>query len=117
MPVRCAANASAVCPVDIDLPRMLLDLRRDLVAERKHQPFYWRAGLRVLGPDQPLAAPVRSGGNDGEMGQQSRCPNTALFRSGRWGDGRASRDVPEFAPHSFHQLWDKREKGKIDEQP
>ncbi len=35
-----------VCPVDIDLPRMLLDLRRDLV-NAGHTPWLWAAGMRA----------------------------------------------------------------------
>src|SRR5262249_12085065 len=39
-------SCKQVCPVDIDLPRMLLDLRRDLYGENKVES-QWRIGLKL----------------------------------------------------------------------
>ena len=41
----CGACKQA-CPVDIDIPRMLLDLRRDLVAEG-HSAASWNMGMKL----------------------------------------------------------------------
>ena len=108
-------KCQAVCPVDIDLPRMLLDLRYDLV-KRGQQPIFWRAGLRAwaLISRSPrlfgFAARMMKWGSK-PMPKHRTIPISAL---GGW---TKSRDVPEFPPESFHQMWAKREKGTDHDQP
>lgn len=98
-----------VCPVDIDLPRMLLDLRHELVLHKK-QSVLWRAGLRM-------------------WGMVARSPRwfRLMERSARWGSKllprhhkipvpplsgwTQSRDLPEIAAEPFREWWAKRDQG------
>ncbi len=96
-----------VCPVDIDLPRMLLDLRRDLVEEGKSDPLYnmgmkaWAMGMR-----SPMLYEI--GGKAARLGSKFVGQGTP----GPLGNWTKHRDFPEFAPKSFRQLWKERQNGK-----
>ncbi len=94
-----------VCPVDIDLPRLLLDLRRDLVT-RGESPKTWDLGLRLW------AIAMRSPRLYGMSGTAARfatrlLPNGPL--PGPLGGWTRFRDFPPFAPKSFHHLWRERQ--------
>jgi L-lactate dehydrogenase complex protein LldF len=93
-----------VCPVDIDLPRLLLDLRRDLVLQGESPPT-WNLGLRLW------AIAMRSPRLFGISAASARfatrlLPNRPL--PGPLGGWTRFRDFPPFAPKSFHQLWRER---------
>lgn len=96
-----------VCPVDIDLPRMLLDLRRDLVEEGKSDPLYnmgmkaWAMGMR-----SPMLYEI--GGKAARLGSKFVGQGTP----GPLGNWTKHRDFPKFAPKSFRQLWKERQNGK-----
>lgn len=89
-----------VCPVDIDLPRMLLDLRKDLVDRRNTEALFdfgikaWRFGNQS--PDR-----FELGGKAARIGQQILGSNLP----GPLGSWTKFRDFPDFAPKSFRQLW------------
>ena len=100
-------TCKSVCPVDIDLPRMLLDLRRDLV-DAGHTQFMWDMGI------QGWAMTHRSPQLYALAGKAAR---TGLKLTGDKLPGALKgwteyRDFPGFAPKSFHELWRERQKGK-----
>lgn len=101
-----------VCPVDIDLPRMLLDLRDDLVTQG-HAPLAHRVGLRMYAwmsrAPRRFNAAVKLAQIGGKL-----LPKHRKLPVGPLGAWTASRDIPPIAPQSFHELWAAREK---DDQP
>jgi L-lactate dehydrogenase complex protein LldF len=101
-------KCKAVCPVDIDLPGLLLELRRDLVAQ-KHQPLYWRAGLRGWSMFSQSPRLFSFAGTVAKWGSKF-LPKRRFIPLGPLGGWTRSRDVPDFAPQSFRQLWDQRKK-------
>lgn len=102
-----------VCPVDIDLPRMLLDLRRDLVAEG-HTETVWNLGMKAwaLGVNSPTR--FNLGGRMMAAMSNRFMPQRLPGPLAGWTDYRAA---PSFARKSFRQLWREREaqKGERDE--
>lgn len=100
----CGACKQA-CPVDIDLPRMLLDLRHDL-AERGKGGRVWSLGLKAWAIGNRSPRLFRLGGRAARLGQR-------LFRKnlpGPLAGWTKYRDFPPFAPKSFHELWAERER-------
>lgn len=97
-----------VCPVDIDLPRMLLDLRHELVQQKK-QPLLWRAGLRGWAL---MARSPRLFGLVARLGALGSrlLPKRRKLPIGPLGAWTQSRAVPDLAPQSFHQWWASRTK-------
>jgi L-lactate dehydrogenase complex protein LldF len=93
----CGACRDA-CPVQIDLPRLLLDLRGDL-AERGALPVGERAAMRaystVMRRPGRYRALARLAARLGRL-------ISLLPPLRRW---RRSRDVPRFAPKRFGTLW------------
>jgi L-lactate dehydrogenase complex protein LldF len=98
-----------VCPVDIDLPRMLLDLRRDLVDQGKGETTYNIAmKMWAIGNRSPFL--FQMGGKVARFGQKFMPKNRLPGLLGNW---TKHRDFPDFAPKSFHELWQERQqKGK-----
>jgi L-lactate dehydrogenase complex protein LldF len=104
----CGACKDA-CPVDIDLPRMLLQLRGDLVkAGHKDRTMTagiksWSAAMRSPRLYTASAAGARflTRARAGKRGQISALP-------GPLANWTKNRDFPSFAPKSFHQLWRER---------
>lgn len=96
-----------VCPVDIDLPRMLLDLRWDLVQERRGG-LIWNLGIwgwSVLN-QFPLLFGIGSRLASAFNGLTSkRLP-------GPLGGWTKYREFPRFAEKPFRQLWNERRKEK-----
>ncbi len=95
-----------VCPVDIDLPRMLLDLRHD-IAQEGHDELKWRWGIRIW------ALVNQSPRLFGLAGRLSRFGRNRLLRQrlpGPLGNWTKYRDFPQFADKSFHQQWKERQK-------
>lgn len=94
-----------VCPVDIDLPRMLLDLRRDLV-EGGHSGRLWDAGMSAWSRSMSSPRLYELGGKAASLGGGllQRLPLPPPLSG--W---TRHRDFPRFAPKSFHQLWDERQ--------
>jgi L-lactate dehydrogenase complex protein LldF len=104
-------SCKTACPVDIDIPDMLLKLRGDLVSE-KDTPFIltaalkgWAASMRspALYELSGRAASLGTNIIKGKDGQIHRLPSML----GNW---TQYRDFPPFAKKSFRQLWREREK-------
>jgi L-lactate dehydrogenase complex protein LldF len=111
-------SCKSACPVDIDIPDMLLRLRGDLVAdgdtalELTFGVKGWAAAMRstalyeISGRAASLATQVIKG----KDGQIHRLP--AML--GNW---TQNRDFPAFAPKSFRQLWRERKKSPENKEP
>jgi L-lactate dehydrogenase complex protein LldF len=95
-----------VCPVDIDLPRMLLDLRADLV-ERGESDKQWDFGLMMWSIGNRSPHLFRFGGAVARFGTNIRPIKSLPGPLGGW---TKYRDFPSFAPKSFRQLWKERQK-------
>ena len=101
-----------VCPVRLDIPRMLLKLRASAVEEAKI-PWTLRFGLWAFGNVAARPALYRAGARLGgaalrllgRSGWVRRLPGLA----GGW---TRSRDLKAPAPQSFQQLWQKRQAAK-----
>lgn len=93
-----------VCPVDIDLPRMLLDLRHDLV-EAGQGGTGWNLGMRAWAWANQSPAIFNLGGKAATLGQ-GLLPQNLPGPLGGWTDYRTP---PRFAGKSFRQLWQERE--------
>lgn len=97
-------SCKQVCPVDIDLPRMLLDLRHDLVQQGETAKA-WDIVMRLWAFGNTSPARFDLGGRVTRIGQRltgNRLPGVAR----NW---LKNRDFPEFAPKPFHQLWAERQ--------
>ncbi|GAB1420121.1 lactate utilization protein B [Anaerolineales bacterium] len=93
-------SCKEVCPVDIDIPRMLLELRADEVTEG-HGGFMWSAGMKSwqIGNQSPRLFEL--GATMARNGQKLLGDNLP-FVLGNW---TKYRDFPDFAPKSFRQTW------------
>jgi L-lactate dehydrogenase complex protein LldF len=107
----CGACKSA-CPVDIDLPDMLLRLRGDLVKEHETDRSItvgvkgWAAAMQSprLYAMSGAAARLYTRQAADHMGEIHRLP-------GLLGNWTRNRDFPSFARKSFHDLWRDRKQG------
>lgn len=99
-------SCKQVCPVDINIPRMLLDLRHDLV-EGHHNGLQWNAAIKVW--EQVSASPrlFELGGRAAQIGLGLGADNLVPTPLGAW---KQNRDFPGFAPKSFRQLWRERQR-------
>lgn len=100
-------SCKQVCPVDIDLPRMLLDLRHDLVEEGKSSKL-WDLGMKAWEFGNVSPARFEFGSTLARAGQfvvGNKLPGVL----GNW---TKYRDIPDFAPKPFRQLWRERQKSK-----
>jgi L-lactate dehydrogenase complex protein LldF len=102
----------AACPVDINIPDMLLSLRRDL--ENEQDPI-WRVGMKAyqFGSQHPLlfeiggkAASVAADALLQATGQDSI--NALPYPLSGWTE---KRDFPPFAQQSFRDWWRKNRRG------
>lgn len=99
-----------VCPVQINIPAMLLDLRRDLVKEGL-SPQLWDWGMKGWALAFSKPGLFTAGGTAARLGTGLLGQNIPF--AGAWTN---SRDMPEFADKSFRQQWQERQKGSTDEQ-
>ncbi|MEP7286997.1 MAG: LutB/LldF family L-lactate oxidation iron-sulfur protein [Chloroflexota bacterium] len=106
-------SCKSACPVDIDIPDMLLKLRGDLVKDGDTDPIM-TAGIKgwAMAMQSPLiysmsgaAARLVTRSMAGKDGTLHRLP-------GMLGNWTKNRDFPPFAPKSFHQLYQERQKAK-----
>ncbi len=97
----------AACPVDINIPDMLIGLRRDLVGEQ--EPF-WKAAMKgyAFSFGHPLL--YRLGQRASAVGADALMKATGSDHLENlppplngWTD---YRDFPAFADHSFHDWWE-----------
>jgi L-lactate dehydrogenase complex protein LldF len=96
-----------VCPVDIDLPRMLLDLRRDLYQEGEVGAM-WKLGLKLwaLGTQSPFLFGL--GGKLARLATGDSPPQNLPGPLSGWSKYRA---FPAFARKSFRQQWKEQRGG------
>jgi L-lactate dehydrogenase complex protein LldF len=93
-----------VCPVDIDLPRMLLDLRHDLVETRQSE-LKWDAAIKAWEIGNSSARIFEFAGKAASLALELGADNMLPNPLGEW---KKYRDFPDFAPKSFRQLWRER---------
>ncbi len=100
----CGACVDA-CPVRIDIPRMLIDVRRE-VDERRIAPWPERLVFRGLGNVLTRPALYRLAASVGRLLQRPLVRGGMIRRlplaPGRW---TRSRDLPAVAPRSFTDRW------------
>lgn len=92
-----------VCPVDIDLPGMLLDLRHDLV-EQNLAPTLWKRGLALWAAFWSRPALYALSGKVSALGRKL-LPDRLPGVLGGW---TKTRTLPTFADKSFRQRWKER---------
>ena len=96
-------SCKQVCPVDIDLPRMLLDLRWELV-QRGESKAGWDLAMKMWAVGMTSPARFALGGRAARAGQYLM----GDYLPGVLGNWTKHRDFPDFAPKSFRQLWRER---------
>lgn len=96
-----------VCPVDIDLPRMLLDLRHDLVSAG-HTSAFWTAGLRAWSFAARSPRRFDAAARAAQIGQHA-LPAGRKLPLGPLGAWTAARELPQIAAQPFRAWWAARE--------
>ncbi len=96
-------SCKQVCPVDIDLPRMLLDLRWDLVRAGESKAG-WGAAMKMWAIGMTSPTRFALGGKAARAGQSVM----GDYMPGLLGNWSKHRDFPDFAPKPFRQLWESR---------
>lgn len=97
-----------VCPVDIDLPRMLLDLRHDL-QQAGHNEFIWNAGMKAWSLAMRSPRLYATAGRGASLATHLPGGPPLPGPLAGWSE---HREFPEFAARSFHRLWAERKKKK-----
>jgi L-lactate dehydrogenase complex protein LldF len=97
-----------ICPVRIDIPRMLLALRAQGV-KAHGAPAWIRAGMRFYARAAVRPAAFRAAAGAARLLTRMRA-QAGWLRSlpGPLGGWTAHRDFPAFAPQTFQQLWRRR---------
>jgi L-lactate dehydrogenase complex protein LldF len=103
-------SCKQVCPVDIDLPRMLLDLRRDLYDQNKVGAG-WKLAMKLWAFGFRSPRLFAFGGSVARAVVGNNPPSKLPPPLSGW---TKYRDLPAFAPKSFHQQWQER-RGKSHE--
>ena len=101
-------SCKQVCPVDIDLPRMLLDLRHDLV-QSGESAGGWDVAMKLWAVGMTSPARFGLGGRAARAGQAL----LGDYMPGPLGNWSEFRDFPAFAPKPFRQLWKERDKDHL----
>ena len=99
-------SCKQVCPVDIDIPRMLLDLRHDIV-EARHTERKWDVGIKGWQFAMQSPTAYEWSGKAARLGLNVGVDRLVPNPLGEW---RKHRDFPDFAKQSFRQQWRKRQK-------
>lgn len=99
-----------VCPVDIDIPRMLLDLRHELV-EQGYTDIVWDVGMKAWAFVNQSPRRFAYGGKMTAAIANRLKPQKLPGPLAGW---TKFRTAPAFAPKSFRQLWLERRR-KADE--
>jgi L-lactate dehydrogenase complex protein LldF len=102
-------SCKAACPVDIDLPRMLLDLRRDMVADGVGRGA-WQLGMKAWAASMTTPTRFNLSGKAVSLFTNTFKPRRLPGALGGWTDHRV---FPSFAKKSFRDQWrDREKKGK-----
>jgi L-lactate dehydrogenase complex protein LldF len=100
----CGACTDA-CPVRIDIPKMLIELRRD-VAERGIAPWTERAVFALLGRVLRRPALYRLAARAGRLLQRPFVRRGAIRHLPLFfGDWTRTRDLPPVAARTFQERW------------
>jgi L-lactate dehydrogenase complex protein LldF len=100
----CGACADA-CPVRIDIPRMLIELRRD-VSERRIAPWPERVLFAAFGRLLQRPALYRAAARVGRLLQRPLTHGGVIRRVPLFfGDWTRTRDLPPIATRTFHERW------------
>ena len=103
-------SCKQVCPVDIDLPRMLLDLRWDLVQAGESQ-VGWDMAMKMWAIGMTSPTRFNLGGAAARTGQHIM----GEYMPGVLGNWTKHRDFPDFAPKPFRKLWAARKHSRVKE--
>jgi L-lactate dehydrogenase complex protein LldF len=90
-----------VCPVDIDIPRMLLDLRHDLVAAGEG-PASWKLGMKLWAWAMSSPTLYRTGDKVATVATGLFQPKSLPGPLAGWTEYRTS---PTFASQPFRSWW------------
>jgi L-lactate dehydrogenase complex protein LldF len=109
----CGACQQA-CPVAIDIPRMLLALRSDLVHQGESDPAI-TLGMKAWSAAMQSPRLYEIGGNAARVATRAAANGNAESATishlpGLLGNWTRNRDFPPFAAKSFRQLWRERDK-------
>ena len=97
-----------VCPVRIDIPRMLLNLRAEGVEAGK-SPAWIALGMRALGTVGTRPALFRLAGRIASRAMRLLATDGWIRRMpGHLSAWTRTRDLPAMAPQSFQERWKKR---------
>jgi L-lactate dehydrogenase complex protein LldF len=101
----CGACADA-CPVRIDIPRMLIELRREVADERRIAPWPERVVFHALGRVLRRPALYRLSARLGRwlqrpFAREGRIQRVPLF----FGEWTRTRDLPVIAGRTFQERW------------
>jgi L-lactate dehydrogenase complex protein LldF len=100
----CGACAE-VCPVRIDIPRMLVELRRE-VDERRIAPRTERMAFRLLARVIERPALYRAAARLARRLQRPLARDGRIARlPGPFGEWTRTRDLPAVARETFHEQW------------
>ena len=103
----CGACADA-CPVRIDIPRMLIELRRE-VREQQIAPWVERVAFKVLARVLMRPALYRLAAKAGRLLQRPFARDGAISRLPFClGDWTSTRDLPAVASRTFQERWSSR---------
>ncbi|MGH2541715.1 MAG: 4Fe-4S dicluster domain-containing protein, partial [Ardenticatenaceae bacterium] len=105
----------AACPVQIDLPRLLLDLRGDL-ADKGVPPLAERFGIEGFVRTMSNRRLYEVAGKAASLGSNAlaRLQGGAISTLPPPFDGwTQSRDFPPFAARSFRELWRERQVSRL----
>ena len=103
----CGACADA-CPVRIDIPRMLIELRRE-VREKQIAPWVERVAFKVLARLLMRPALYRLAAKAGRLLQRPFARDGAISRLPFClGDWTSTRDLPAVASRTFQERWSAR---------
>jgi L-lactate dehydrogenase complex protein LldF len=105
----CGACKQA-CPVDIDLPQMLLELRADL-SQRGEVEGIWKWGLKLWAIGNQSPTLFELGGRLARLVTGDHPPRRLPGPLGGW---TRYRDLPPFAEKSFRRQW-REKRGSQDE--
>ena len=97
-------SCKQACPVDIDIPRMLLELRQELV-EKGLTDRTWDWGMKLWAMGNKTPGRFALGGKVASMAQ-SMLPNKLPGPLSGWTEHRTT---PKFAKKSFRDMWAERE--------
>lgn len=98
-------SCKAVCPVDIDLPRLLLDLRHEQV-ERGLGERKITVGIRIWRAVNRSPRRFVWGGKLARIALRTKLDRLVPNPLAEW---KQHRDFPDFAPKPFRQLWAERQ--------